>query len=80
MTNNNEVKNNIPRMRTIDGAMAEIRQADPNSNLTRRALQRMVYSGEIPSVKIGNKNLLNLDFLIDFLSGGMYSQTATCVS
>lgn len=72
--------NNIPRMRTIDGAMAEILKADPDSNLTRRALQRMVYNGEIPTVKVGNKNLINFDFLVDFLSGGNYNKTATCFS
>ena len=70
----------IPRMRTIDGCMKEIRQIDPDSMFTKRALQRMIYNGEFPSVMVGNKHLINLDSLLDFLSGGNYNQSATCFS
>ena len=58
-----------PRMRGIKAALAEVRQADPNTALTERALRRMVLSGELPSVRIGTKYLLNLDLLFGYLSG-----------
>lgn len=43
----------VPRMRTIGEAIAEIRQADPGTAFTERALRRLVVSGAVPSVKVG---------------------------
>lgn len=70
--------NQIPRMRTISQAYREIIQQDPNTNFTLRALRRMVKNGEIPTVSVGNKKLLNLNLLLDKLS--CYNNDATCVS
>lgn len=56
------------RMRTIPKAYEEIKQLDNNTSLTLRALRRMCANGEIPTVKIGNKTLINLDLLISQLS------------
>lgn len=73
-------KTNIPRMRTIDNAYAEIKALDPQTDFTKRALRRMIASKEIPTTKIGNKNLINLDLLIAKLSGDCYNGNAICVS
>lgn len=73
-------KTNIPRMRTIDNAYAEIKAIDPQTDFTKRALRRMIASKEIPTTKIGNKNLINLDVLIAKLSGDCYNDNAICVS
>ena len=73
-------KTNIPRMRTIDNAYAEIKALDPSTDFTKRALRRMIASKEIPTTKIGNKNLINLDLLIAKLSGDCYNDNAICVS
>ena len=70
----------IPRMRTIDNAYAEIKALDPSTDFTKRALRRMVATKEIPTTKIGNKNLINLDLLIAKLSGTCYNDNAICVS
>lgn len=70
----------IPRMRTKDNAYAEIKKLDPNTDFTKRALQRMIAVGDIPTVKVGNKNLINLDLLIAKLSCGWYNDNAICVS
>ncbi len=75
---NNE--NYIPRMRTQNNAYAEIKKLDPNTDFTKKALQRMITNKEIPTVKVGNKNLINLDLLIAKLSGGWYNDNAICVS
>lgn len=64
------------RMRTIPKAFEEIKQSDPDTNLTLRALRRMVNNGEIPAVKISNKVLINLDLLLDKLS--CYNDDTTC--
>ena len=71
---------NVPRMRTIDNAYAEIKAIDPQTDFTKRALRRMIASKEIPTTTIGNKNLINLDLLIAKLSGDCYNDSAICVS
>lgn len=64
------------RMRTIPKAFEEIKQVDPDTDLTLRALRRMISNGEIPVVRISNKVLINLDLLLDKLS--CYNDDATC--
>lgn len=56
------------RMRTIPNAYREIKAMDPNTNLTISAIRTLVNNGEIPSVKISNKVLVNLDLLMEKLS------------
>ena len=68
----------LTRMRTIPKAYAEIKAIDPNTDFTLRALRRMVKNGEIPTVQIASKKLINLDLLLDLLS--CYNDSATCAS
>ena len=68
----------LTRMRTIPKAYKEIKALDPHTDLTLRALRRMVQSGEIPSVQVASKKLINLDLLLDVLS--CYNNSATCAS
>ncbi len=72
--------NKIPRMRTVSNAVAEIKRIDPNTDFTERALRRMVAQNEIPAVSVGNKKLINLDLLIEKLTGINYNDDAICVS
>ena len=58
----------MTRMRTVPKAYEEIKALDPNTDLTLRALRRMVKSGKIPSVQIASKTLVNLDLLLEALS------------
>lgn len=51
----------IPRMMTI-------RQIAKTGLLPEHALRRMVNTGEIPSIKAGNKNLINYDRLVEMLN------------
>lgn len=64
------------KMRTIDEAAAFLRQADPNTAVTKTALRRLVRSGEIPSVRVGAKYLVDLGALDDFF-GGKTTKTQT---
>lgn len=57
----------VPKMRTIDQAAAIIRDSDPDTALTKTALRRLVATGEIETVRIGTKYLINLDSLISYL-------------
>ena len=67
--NNNNVIRTLPRMRTIPKAYAEIKALDSGTSFSMRALRRMVKSGEMPTVTVGNKQLINLDLLIQKISG-----------
>lgn len=66
----------LPRMRTIPKAFEEIKKIDPDTCFSMRSLRKLVNSGEIPTVKISNKILLNLDLLLDKLS--CYNNDTTC--
>ena len=67
------------RMRTITEAIKAIREADPHTAFTETALRNMIRRGEIPSVKAGCKNLVNLDVLFEYLANPT-SQAAKTVS
>jgi hypothetical protein len=55
-------------MRTLPKAYAEIKKMDPDTAFTMRALRRMVINGELPTVEVASKKLINLDLLLDKLS------------
>ncbi|MBQ8043042.1 MAG: hypothetical protein IJ272_02690 [Clostridia bacterium] len=70
-------KSNIKvRMRTIPKAYEAIKELDPHTDFSIRMFRQLIKSGEIPTIKISNKVLVNLDLLIDKLS--CYNDTATC--
>lgn len=56
-------------IRTIKGAFEEIKAIDPKSDITMYAIRRMVKNKEIPSVRSGKKYLINVEKLIDYISG-----------
>ena len=58
----------LPRMRTIPAAVAEIRTADPETALTVTALRRAVKQGKIPFVEINTKRLVNLADVYAYMS------------
>ena len=65
---------NVPRMRTVPEAFAEIKKADPSTTYTLRALRSAVNKGEIPVVRVGNKRLINLDKLFEMLNSPSYCE------
>lgn len=58
------------RMRTLREAHAALLESDPGCCLTMTALRRKVVSGEVPSVRVGQKYLVDLDRLESALFGG----------
>ena len=76
MNVNNTTEYKSPRMRTIPKAYKEIKALDPETSLSMRALRRLVSDGQIPTVKVANKVLINFDLLIQWLS--CYNDTADC--
>ena len=59
----------MPRMRTIDQAAEWLRANDPETAFTKTALRRLVTTGELPCVRVGQKYLVSLETLEDFLQG-----------
>ena len=59
------------RMRTVDQAAAWLREQDPETALTKTALRRLVVTGQLPSVHVGQKYLISLETLEDYLAGAV---------
>ena len=59
------------RLRTIDGALQEIRAQDKNTAITRYRIRELVINGEIPARKSGKKYLIDLDALIRYYGEGV---------
>lgn len=60
----------IPHMRTIPGAVKELKGIDPNFPITVEALTRWVREGRIPHVSVGRYRYVSLENLIRYLNGG----------
>lgn len=61
--NNINVSKPLPRMRTI-------KQGAKEAGIPEHFLRQLVKQNKIVYVKAGNKSLVNLDCLIDFLNKG----------
>lgn len=61
---------NIPKMRTIDEAVIELKKEDEKTAVTKNFVRSLVVSGKIPSVKAGRKYLINLSVLKEYLFFG----------
>lgn len=59
----------MAKMRTIDEAAAWLKAQDKETALTKTALRRLVTTGQLPSVRVGQKYLINLEVLESFLQG-----------
>lgn len=57
------------RMRGLEEGFKEIKANDPGTALTKTALRRLVTTGQIPSVKIGTKYLIDLDVFDRYFRG-----------
>ncbi len=56
-------------VRTIKGALKELKVIDPNTSVTLYAIRKMVKQNKIPYIKTGNKILINMDNLIHYIEG-----------
>jgi len=63
----------MKKMRTIKGALAEIKQEDPSTCITEHFLRQLIWQGKLLPCKAGNKNLIDMDTLMNLLE----NQTAS---
>lgn len=59
----------VPRLRRIDTVLKEIKQADPQTVITRHFIIQLIRSEEITPLKYGDAWLINTDELYGYLSG-----------
>lgn len=56
-------------IRTINGAIEELRKGDPDTPINAHMLRRWIASGELKHTKSGNRYLIDMDVLKEFLRG-----------
>ena len=57
------------KLRTLSEAYDYIKEQDPGTSLTPWALRLMVVSGDVPCIKTGKKYLIDMDGLLEYLTG-----------
>lgn len=57
------------KLRTLSEAYNYIKEQDPDTALTPWAIRIMIVSGEVPCIKSGKKYLIDMDRLLDYLTG-----------
>lgn len=55
-------------IRTIDKAYDELKKRDPNTAISRQLVRQMVRTGMVPSMKSGNKQLVDVDVLEKYVA------------
>lgn len=58
----------VPHMRYIADAVAELKAADPKSPVTVYMVRRLVKAGSLPSTPIGRRCLVDVAQLYDYLA------------
>ena len=57
----------MKRIRTLNEALAEIKQIDPRSAMTYNSIKQLCLSGAVKHFRSGNKILVNLDDLLRYM-------------
>lgn len=68
----------MARMRTIKQTMKYLKEQDSETAITEWGLRQLIKSGQLRTHKAGNKNLINLDYLIEYLNSPPEEQENDC--
>lgn len=60
----------LPRMRTISAAVAFLHEQDPETVIGEGFIRRRIKDGSLPCIHAGRTQLINLEALETFLTGG----------
>lgn len=63
----NTTTKKIRRMRTINQAVEEFKKEDPTTAITYSFINTLVKENKIKSINVGNKRLIDLDSLLEYL-------------
>ncbi|MBR5180817.1 MAG: helix-turn-helix domain-containing protein [Clostridiales bacterium] len=69
MNENKNEQEMIRMVRTINGAVEEIKKIDPETPINADMLRRWIISGKLKHTKSGNKYLIDMEVLKEFLKG-----------
>lgn len=58
----------LPRMRSAEGVLQELKAVDPETKITLNFVRGLIRSGEIPVVQAGYHKLVNVDLVFDYLA------------
>ena len=60
----------VPRMRTAEKVLEEIKAADPNTEVTLYYIRALIRAEAVPVVSCGRKKLVNVDSVMELLARG----------
>lgn len=70
------MENKVPqKLRSIKKAYELIRLSDPETSITLHTLRLWCKEGKIKCLYVGNKTLVLIDSLMDYLSNGIEGET-----
>lgn len=64
------MNSNAARIRSFYKAIEEIKTEDPNTSLSVHSLKTLAENGQISTVKVGKRTYVEMNQLMDELSGG----------
>ena len=64
----NDMTDTKTKVRTIETAYKAIKEADPDTAITKWAVRQAVSGGYVPSRRVGNKYLVSLDAVLDYFN------------
>lgn len=67
----------IPRMRMATGVLAEIKEQDPDTQITLHYIRGIIKSEKVPVVKVGCKKLVDVDKVLEYLERGDNAEQVT---
>lgn len=60
----------LPRMRTAEGVLKELRAADPDTAVSLHFIRGIIAAERIPVVSSGRRKFVDFDKFLDFLASG----------
>jgi hypothetical protein len=66
--NSKNKKSPLPRMRLLKEATIQLRKDDPSTCVTEHMIRELALSGEVKSVMVGQKRLINYDNLLTYFA------------
>lgn len=60
----------LPRMRTAQGVLDEIKAQDPGTEVRMYYIRRIIKTKQVPVIEVGRKKLVNVDHVLAFLEAG----------
>lgn len=65
----------LPRMRILSQAIKLVREIDPETAVSANYIRKLALSGEIPTVQVGKRRLINVDALMEYLTNPAPKET-----